>query len=352
MNTMAEEDNIDLSNELQSLVSEEEDDKSKSMNYLDKLKGFVAGLLLVASVTVSGTCCQLLESRIPDFELNTIRPVISWTLMVVLLMVSRKLPKVEISNMKIICVYSLTSLSISLTVFVSVTMTAISSVECILITSGITSGLLIFRLTLDEKITVMKLFCALLCITGVISVVQPEFLFNTIEVHNTTEMIPTEGENATKTNVIYTVLGSVLPIISGITQSIQTMIVKKFPFIGNDVVVTGFWTLIFGSIISAVLMWSFETPILPQNWMDVLYILVHSLSYGITWSSCIIAAFYLSGNTVNIIFSTTVVSTLVPQYTILSSIYPGHRNWIEVLGAVLVLMGSSLGSVIEPLSTK
>ena len=147
-------------------------------------------------------------------------------------------------------------------------------------------------------------------------------------------------------------LGFLLPIISGSIQSAQMVIVKKFPFIGKDVFITGFWTLLYGSIISAVLMLIFEIPTLPQNWIDILYILVHGLSYGITWSSIIIVAFYLSGNTVNIIISTMVVFMLIPQYTILSSIYPGHRNWVEVLGAVLVLMGSSLGSIIKLLSAK
>ena len=343
------EEDDDRSDELKRLFNEVED---HPINYLDKLKGFIAGLFFLISVTVSATCCQLLERRIPDFELNAIRLVISWTLMVALLMVSRKLPRVEKFNMAIICLYSVTSVSISLGFFIAVTMSALSSVQCIMITSGITSGLFIFRLTLNEKITVKKLFCALLCITGVILVVQPEFLFYTKQAQNTTEMIHTQGEHDTETNVIYTVLSFVLPIISGTIQSAQMMIVKKFTFIGKDVAVTGFWTLLYGSIISAVLMLILENSTLPKNWIDILYISGHSLSYGITWSSIIIAAFYLSGNTVNIVISTMVVLMLMTQYTILSSIYPGHRNWIEVLGAVLVLMGSSLGSIIELLSTK
>ena len=60
------------------------------------------------------------------------------------------------------------------------------------------------------------------------------------------------------------------------------------------------------------------------------------------------AAKYISGNTINIIFSLTVVIFLISQYTVLSSILPGHKNWIEVTGVIiLVLLGSTMESILE-----
>ena len=38
---------------------------------------------------------------------------------------------------------------------------------------------------------------------------------------------------------------------------------------------------------------------------------------------------------------------LVAQYTVLSSILPGHRNWMEVVGVVLVLIGCSMSSILK-----
>ena len=43
-----------------------------------------------------------------------------------------------------------------------------------------------------------------------------------------------------------------------------------------------------------------------------------------------------SGNTANIISTPSIIAMLVAQYTILKDIHPGHRNWIEVLGVLLV----------------
>ena len=47
----------------------------------------------------------------------------------------------------------------------------------------------------------------------------------------------------------------------------------------------------------------------------------------------------VSGNTVTIIASTNVAFMLIPQYTVLSSIHPGHRNWMEVVGVVSCVVG-------------
>ena len=55
----------------------------------------------------------------------------------------------------------------------------------------------------------------------------------------------------------------------------------------------------------------------------------------------------ISGSTINIILSLTVVTFLISQYTVLSSILPGHKNWIEVTGVILVLLGSTMESILE-----
>ena len=356
------EDN-DRSLELRSLFHQEksEDEEKKVVNYLDKVKGFAIAIVNACVITVSSTCCQLLEKRIPDFELNTIRSAVTWMFMVILVLAKRTLPKAGAYKMAIFLLHGIFASGVSLPYFIAVTLTAVTSVHCIFITSGITSGLIIFLLAVKEKITVKKVVCTILCITGVTLVVQPDFLFNGIQQDLRQTLQPENAsQNNTQTsqhgntvmNPVLTILGFILPILSGIFISSQTALVKKYPFIGQDVVVTGFWSLMYITIVSASLMGIFEKPTLPQNWMDVLYIVGHSFGYVVIWTTNILAAVYLSGNTINIILSTTVVLMLLPQYTVLSSIHPGHRNWIEIVGVVLVLLGSSLGSVLELLSQK
>ena len=54
-----------------------------------------------------------------------------------------------------------------------------------------------------------------------------------------------------------------------------------------------------------------------------------------------------SGNAASIIGTSSIVAMLAAQYTILKDIHPGHRNWIEVLGVFLVLLGATISSVVE-----
>ena len=54
-----------------------------------------------------------------------------------------------------------------------------------------------------------------------------------------------------------------------------------------------------------------------------------------------------SGNAASIIETSSIIAMLAAQYTILKDIHPGHRNWIEVLGVLLVLLGATISSVVE-----
>ena len=90
-----------------------------------------------------------------------------------------------------------------------------------------------------------------------------------------------------------------------------------------------------------------EKPVLPKTCYDTLMVCIHCGTSVIVWPSHVYGLRYISGNTANILSCSEVVLMLIPQYTILSSIHPGNRNWIEVVGVFLVLFGSSLESVVE-----
>ena len=66
------------------------------------------------------------------------------------------------------------------------------------------------------------------------------------------------------------------------------------------------------------------------------------LSYFLGHCGCMDCSTYLE---TQLILSTTIVFVLIPQYTVLSSVLPGNKNWIEVVGIVLVLLGSTLESM-------
>ena len=86
---------------------------------------------------------------------------------------------------------------------------------------------------------------------------------------------------------------------------------------------------------------------LPSNWFDVAMVTIHSFSDAGIWPLYIYGPNHISGNTVTAIMSTQVAFMLIAQYTVLSSILPGHRNWMEVVGVILVLVGSGASSFFE-----
>ena len=100
-------------------------------------------------------------------------------------------------------------------------------------------------------------------------------------------------------------------------------------------------------VISISVMAVFEKPCLPHNWREYLLIFLHGFGFVVRTPLPVIAVQYISGNTFNIVHSTSIVFLLASQYTLLSSIQPGNRNWIEVVGVIFVLLGSTFRSLLE-----
>ncbi len=96
----------------------------------------------------------------------------------------------------------------------------------------------------------------------------------------------------------------------------------------------------------------FEHPVAPRNLKDALLVSFHCLTFVFAWPLHMYATANLSGNAFTIAFSSLALLMLVAQYTVLSNVYPGHRNWMEIVGAVLVFLGSSLSSFLEVMGRK
>ena len=142
-------------------------------------------------------------------------------------------------------------------------------------------------------------------------------------------------------------IGYVFAISSGVTLSLDVLLVKRNPYFNEHILEILFWIFVSNTCFSVILMFIIETPVLPYNWFDVTMVIIHSFSYAGIWPLYIYAPNYISGNTVTAIMSTQVAFMLIAQYTVLSSILPGHRNWIEVVGVVSVLIGSGASSFFE-----
>ena len=136
--------------------------------------------------------------------------------------------------------------------------------------------------------------------------------------------------------VISEIVGYTAAISGGILLSTEVVIVKRNPYINQHIVEVLFWGWTINTAVSLILMFTIETPVLPSNWFDVTMVIVHSGTCAAIWPLMSYQTKTVAGNTATLILSAQVVFMLVSQYTVLSSILPGHRNWMEVVGVVLV----------------
>ena len=152
--------------------------------------------------------------------------------------------------------------------------------------------------------------------------------------------------------VVGKIVGYTSAALAGLAFSCMILITKRNPYINENILQVLFWNFLMNIVISVILMVALETPVLPSNWYDALMVTTHSVSAAAVYPLYIIAPKYISGNTYSLIFTTEVVFMLISQYTVLSSILPGHRNWMEVVGVILVLLGCSMSSIMDMFKCK
>ena len=327
-------------------------------NYKEKIIGTVLGFVVVLMGAASGVSVQLLERRIPDMELNTMRSGGACILFLAVLLSRGRFPHVPRSIWKGVLVYTLVTSMCSVTIYVSMAMLPAGTVQSLQQTFQITSGIILFALILKEKITIRMLISSLLCIAGIFMVIQPDFLFH--ETSNTDILNKTRVPTNTTANfeseeyevfgfgidqATNLIVGCSIAAISGVFVTLDVLVMKYNTSFKDFLFEIPFFSFIVGTLISIVLMLILESPTLPTSWTDVAYIVIHTTSFAAGWPLYIYILRYISANTFNIIWSTITVFMLIAQYTVLSSILPGHRNWMEVVGVLLVTIGSSFGSI-------
>ena len=349
--------------ELTALLEEDKGNelKENSASALQKIKGLFAACLWIFFMIMSTVSVQLLEKRIPDFELNTFRCTLPLLMSSFGILLTRKWPVIDKKEIISTSLYSLLGFLCTMTVYISATLLPVASVQSLSQTANITTGIILFFVFLDEKPTILIVISALMCISGVMLVIQPNFIFIQRDVDltaepgkwNKTEITSispnfTQVEGKLSNNVgipIFDLVKYALPLVNGLSMTLDVVVVKKRPYISEHIVEVLFWCFLSNAVLSLVVMFIVETPLLPGNWYDTLLVTLHCISYLFIWPLYLFAVKYISGNTFTLVSSTIVVFMLIAQYSVLSSILPGNRNWIEIVGVILVLLGSTLESI-------
>ena len=347
---------MDRKEETESLISNIPIKESEIVGVGQKMKGMTALVFCLFFLVTSATNVQLLQQRISDFALNSLTCGSAFLISTCSLVATRQWPVIAREEWISTSLYSLNNFVWPVTLYIDVRLLPTATVESIIQASNITFGIVLFYFFLGEKPTLFVLLSSVLCISGIISVIQPDFIFNLGNQNKIQDIGGINGTNGTSgvevnegeaENIAQVVFKYLIAVVSGLTYCADIVILKKRPYLNDHMTAVLFWSFLSNTVLSVIIMLIFERPCIPTGSYDILNIVLHCLCFAILWPFYMYAVKYISGNTCNIIFSMNVVLMLIAQYTILSSVLPGKRNWIEVLGVVLVLSGSTLTSVME-----
>ena len=338
------------------------------VDLVKKLKGIMAAFGWVLMAVTSATCVQLLKRSIPDFQLNTMRIGVALVAFSIVLVFKRSIPVISRTEILSTFVFGVLSFLSSMVYFVAVTFVPVSTAQSLHITCGIVFGMILFAVFWTDKITTKRVFCAILCIIGVTLVIQPDFIFtkpvpatakaqnndvNITNLHSDYNINNLNGTYLEKINhPVLLALGYTFSGATGLVISCNLLLLKKRPYLNENKFEVLFWSFFTGTLLSSILMVIFERPVLPSSVIETVLVALHVTPNILMWPTTMYAIQYVSGNTFNIVFSTSVVFMLILQYTLLSSILPGNRNWIEVFGVILVLIGSAMESAFETCRTE
>ena len=353
--------------EMDSLFGTSKDEKER--NSYETFKGILAAFAWVPLLVTSAASVQLLERQIPDFELNALRFGTAGILFAIgVIVLTRQCPVIPISEITSVMGFVTFTMGSTVSIYSAVNYIPVASVHSIYLTSSIVSGVILYAVFLKEKVTLKIVLFATLCCFGVVLVIQPGFIFSMItnkSRENISESVANSEDDCKSANYCVEVisferkwndrwglLGIGISTLAGLCTSLNVLLIKKLTFLQEHVVETLLWTYSICAVLSSIVMAIFEKPALPETGLQYLYVTLHCVTYVFGWPLYMYAARFISGSTIHMIVSTSVVFMLVPQYTILPTIFSGNKNWIEVVGVFLVLLGSISKSLAEVMCDK
>lgn len=323
-------------------------------------------LLMVFETCIAATSVgssQALGGLVPTFQLNLLRFGIIWLCVAVVIVCKRLYVRPQSSHLVYLGMYCLTY----------VIGNALTYESSIYLPVGIICGLhvcIVLILTtvittvVQRRIQSEAVSSALLCVTDIVLMIQPQFIFKyflNVRTIYTHPVCPRHFEYNDTINISlahdldvgandYDVIqdetkGYIIMLVATVSFLISLHVLKyKLEEVNGFVIL--FWMSIVGVLLSGVPMIVLETPVLPKSPTCVTLLFAHSLSTAFDTLSIVYALSVLSTQAFSILSSLLIIFIMIAQYTVLSNVNPGHRNLIEIIGAIVVFVGC----VWEPIS--
>ena len=140
-------------------------------------------------------------------------------------------------------------------------------------------------------------------------------------------------------------IGYTLVIVYGISQALTVFLIRGTSIIEVTYDIQLLWSHMVGFLVSLLLMFIFESPTLPEDIYNVFYLSGHVAFSFLATVTYFVALNFASGILVTLNYSSGIVLSMLSQYFIVYKIHSGHRNLLEIGGAVLVLSATCMNPV-------
>ena len=323
--------------------------------------GYGLGLLGVAMMTTGMACAQALDKSIPHSQLNGFRFGFQLAIVCPFVIGYNKCDiKVEKNRIGwvVLCAILLT--------LVSYGIYGAAYYLPLGVTSGIIFSLMLIinvfiGIVINSSVKWYDLISVIACITGVIMVTQPEFIFNHViapvterDAYSTCHVadVRITANGSTENWISYTtqtdkqslayneqIIGYILCASAAVLGAASIQIINT-KLIYVNIFTYNFWISVFGAMSSFGIMAATEDPYFPTLPQCITWFLLHALTSG----SYVILSYkcfqLLDPVAASLILTLQIPALFVLQFTLFADLHPGHTDPIGIGGSVLVIIGN------------
>ncbi len=313
--------------------------------------GFTLGVFACLTAALGMATAQGLQGAIPDWELAAWRLLAKTAYACAVLVFRQELPTVPKELVFYILIYSGMYTAYNFSIFASCNNMALGESTSIFTIIYMVCGTTLSFVFGLESVKMVKVVAIVICTVGALLVSQPAFLhidhLHTGEPNSNSSGIKMSINGTIHESAFYMEVsdrcytkGVVFAMLGGFACALFYFIQKKkLQDLSTHVLV--FYACSVGGVLSWIISFIAEEVTLPHSTTNTLLLLGHCI---LSILPCI--GVYAQRLTSVTIFSASQSSLLVfmfiGQYTLMKDIFPGHRNWFEILGAILITFGSSL----------
>ena len=332
----------------------------------DLISGYFAAMGQVITSGFSAASVQALQGTIPDFQLSATRAFMQG--ITYFLLVRTTGARTSVTKMQILPLIVLSLLYVlynigeyGSTAYIALIET-IGIVTVVSILTAIMQAKFLFKIDLKK----INLVTIPVLVVGIIMVTQPfqhlremhdpfqnhsfsdTLCRNLSYVSNSSNPISCNISNngPVPVDIHAKVKGYILACIGGIgagmVYDINAVLLSKI-----NPITTAMYFSSLCFVVSALTSFYCEALVVVGNMWQFLFILGHCIASAMNTYFTIYSTRKIGGVGFSLVCSLQVILYLIIQYAFMGRIMPGHRNWMEGVGAIILVIGAAISPIFE-----